>query len=236
VLKEECLTLPPKTYETRYFHLDKKQRAVYDRMVEELRYVLEDGTVVTHSKLVAMNKLRQITSGFILFRDGSTEYTDDNRRIALLRETVDEEPRQGIIWAQYKEEIANVVATLRGLGMTAEAVNGEVAMGKRRAIREDFQNGSLQWIVAHPAAMGTGFTLTAAKLVIYYSNDFNLENRLQSEDRAHRIGQNDTVQYLDFVAIDTRDDDVVWALQHKLGTAAMINGDPERQSRFQERT
>ena len=72
------------------------------------------------------------------------------------------------------------------------------------------------------------------------------EERLQSEDRTHRIGTTGTVEYRDFVAIDTRDDDVVWALQHKLDTAAMINGDParragtgsdgsERQSRFQER-
>lgn len=236
VLKEDCLDLPPKTYETRYFHLGKKQRESYDTMEKDLRYILEDGTMVTASKLTAMGKLRQMTSGFILFRDGTVEYLADNPRIALLKDTLEDEPRQGIIWAQYKEEIRNIVAAIRKMGMTAEAVNGDVAMGKRRTIREDFQSGALQWIVAHPGAMGTGFTLTAAKLVIYYSNDFNLENRLQSEDRAHRIGQADTVQYLDFVAIDTRDDDVVWALQHKLDTAAMINGDPERQSRFTERT
>jgi SNF2 family DNA or RNA helicase len=235
VLKEDCLELPPKTYETRYFHLGKKQRDSYDRMEKELRYILEDGTMVTASKLTAMGKLRQMTSGFIMFRDGSIEYLEDNPRIQLLKDTLEDELRQGIIWAQYKEEIRNIVAAIRKMGMAAEAVNGEVAMGKRRGIREDFQAGKLQWIVAHPGAMGTGFTLTAAKLVIYYSNDFSLENRLQSEDRAHRIGQTDSVQYLDFVAIDTKDDDVVWALQHKLDTATMIQGDPQRQRRWEAR-
>lgn len=229
VLKEDCLDLPPKVYETRYFHLNKQQRVAYDRMEEEQRYILEDGTLSITSKLVALSKLRQLTSGFILFRDGSVHYTEDNARIDLLRDTLEDDPRQCIIWAQYKEEIRNIVKLL---GKKAAAVNGDTPMQNRRHIREEFQAGNLQYIVAHPGAMGTGFTLTAAELVIYYSNDFNLENRLQSEDRAHRIGQDKTVVYLDLVAIDTRDDDVVWALQHKLGMAELINGDPVRRARF----
>jgi SNF2 family DNA or RNA helicase len=148
---------------------------------------------------------------------------------------VEDETRSVIIWAQYKEEIRNIVKLLRSMGFTADAVNGEVAMGARRQIREDFQSGALQFIVAHPGAMGTGFTLTAATLVIYYSNDFSLENRLQSEDRAHRIGQKQSVHYTDFVAIDTKDDDVVYALQHKLDTATLIQGDPARQQRWTPR-
>jgi superfamily II DNA or RNA helicase len=236
VLKEEVLKdLPPKTYSTRYFHLPKTQRASYNQMEKELRYVMEDGTVSMATKLTALGKLRQMTSGFIMFRDGTIEYLEDNARIKLLEETVEGETRSVIIWAQYKEEIRNIVKLLRSMGLTADAVNGEVAMVARRQIREDFQSGALQFIVAHPGAMGTGFTLTAATLVIYYSNDFSLGGRLQSEDRAHRIGQKKSVQYLDFVAIDTKDDDVVYALQHKLNTASMIQGDPARQERWAPR-
>lgn len=235
VLKEDCLDLPPKVYETRFFHLSDKQRSIYDRMFEEMRFTLEDGRELITSKLVAMGKLRQITSGFVLLRDGTTSYIEDNPRIQLLHDSIEDEPQQGIIWSQYKEEQRNIQSMMRKLGKEVEIVNGQTPMGRRRSIMNDFQAGNLQWIAAHPATMGSGFTLTNGKIVYYYSNGFNLEERLQSEDRTHRIGTNDTIVYRDLVAIDTRDDDVVWALQHKLDVAAMVNGDPQRKSRFARR-
>lgn len=235
VLKEDCLDLPPKVYETRYFHLSDAHRKVYDRMFEEMRFTLEDGTELMTSKLVAMGKLRQITSGFVLMRDGNVSYTEDNPRIKLLESCVEEETQQGIVWSQYKEEQRNIKKMFERLKQGVEVVNGDTPMGRRREIMKEFQAGNLQWIAAHPATMGSGFTLTAGKIVYYYSNGFNLEERLQSEDRTHRIGTVGTIVYRDLVAIDTRDDDVVWALQHKLDTAAMVNGDPQRKSRFARR-
>lgn len=233
VLKEDVLTdLPPKQFEVRYFHLTKTQRQVYERMEDEQRFILEDQSILAVSKLVAMSKLRQITSGFLLMRSGEISYLEDNPRIELLVETVEDFAGKGIIWAFYKEEIRNIIRRLNEAGHSAKAVNGDTPLSARREIREEFQNGPLQWIVAHPLAMGTGYTLTAAEWVIYYSNDFSLEGRLQSEDRAHRIGQTKSVLYTDFVALDTRDDDIAWALQQKLDVAAIVNGDPERKSRF----
>lgn len=42
--------------------------------------------------------------------------------------------------------------------------------------------------VAHPGSGGYAFTLTASPSAVYYSNDFNGDYRMQSEDRIHRIG------------------------------------------------
>ena len=42
--------------------------------------------------------------------------------------------------------------------------------------------------VGQPGAAGMGLTLTASPVIIYYSNDFNAESRMQSEQRTHRIG------------------------------------------------
>ena len=224
VLKEDCLDLPPKVYETRYFHLTSKQRGVYERMEEDLRYTLENGMELITTKLVAMSKLRQITSGFVLMRDGNVSYVEDNPRIELLRASIEEEEQQGIIWSQYKEEQRNIHKMIRKLGKTVDVVNGETPMKRRREIMAEFQAGNLQWIAAHPATMGSGFTLTAAKIIYYYSNGFSLEERLQSEDRSHRIGTVGSVLYRDLVAIDTRDDDVVWAADTQ---GARRSGAPE---------
>lgn len=236
VLKEECMDLPPKVFETRYFHLTPAQRLVYERMAEEYRYLFEDGTALITSKLVALGKLRQITSGFILLRDGTTQYIEDNPRIELLRSEVEGVDFQCLIWAQYREELRNIDRMIRELGMTVAVVNGDTPMKQRREIRADFQAGNIQWVAAHPGTLGTGFTLTKARMAYFYSNGFQLDERLQAEDRNHRKGTEDqgwpSVLYRDFVAIDTRDDDVVWSLQHKLDTAAMVYGDPQRRHRW----
>jgi SNF2 family DNA or RNA helicase len=77
---------------------------------------------------------------------------------------------------------------------------------------------------------GYGITLTEAKNVIYYSNNFDLEKRLQSEDRAHRIGQVNKVTYVDLVAKDTVDEKIVDALRNKLDLAQEVLGDDKWQN------
>jgi SNF2 family DNA or RNA helicase len=68
-------------------------------------------------------------------------------------------------------------------------------------------------------------TLTAANTVIYYSNSFDLEVRLQSEDRAHRIGQTNKVTYVDLIAKDTVDEHIVKALRNKINIASQVLGE-----------
>ena len=89
-----------------------------------------------------------------------------------------------------------------------------------------FQNDDqCRFFVGHVQAGGKGLTLHAATTVVYFSNDFSLENRLQSEDRAHRIGQKHNVTYIDFVAPNTLDEKVVSTLRDKKSMADLITGD-----------
>ena len=75
---------------------------------------------------------------------------------------------------------------------------------------------------------GYGITLTAAHNVIYYSNGYDLEKRLQSEDRAHRIGQKNNVTYIDILAEDTVDQKIVKALRKKVNIASKVMGEELR--------
>ena len=72
---------------------------------------------------------------------------------------------------------------------------------------------------------GYGLTLTAASNVIYYSNNYDLEKRLQSEDRAHRIGQHKPVTYVDLIAEKTVDEKILKALKKKINIASTVMGD-----------
>ena len=72
-------------------------------------------------------------------------------------------------------------------------------------------------------------TLTEANLVVYYANDFNLETRIQSEDRAHRIGQKNNVTYIDLISEGTIDERIVKALRSKIDIGALVLGEEAKQ-------
>ena len=80
----------------------------------------------------------------------------------------------------------------------------------------------VKYFVGQPRTGGYGLTLTEAKTVVYYSNNFDLAIRLQSEDRAHRIGQTSKVTYVDIVAENTVDDRILKALRSKIDIASQI--------------
>ena len=61
--------------------------------------------------------------------------------------------------------------------------------------------------------------------MIYYSNGYDLEKRLQSEDRAHRIGQKKSVTYVDLIAPKTVDEKIVKALRNKIDIASQVMGE-----------
>ena len=100
---------------------------------------------------------------------------------------------------------------------------------RRRVVRE-FQDpdSPLRFFVGNPRTGGYGLTLTAATLVVYYSNSFDLEVRLQSEDRAHRIGQKHNVTYVDLMSPRTVDEKIVKALRSKIDIANQVLGEDIR--------
>ena len=65
--------------------------------------------------------------------------------------------------------------------------------------------------------------------MIYYANDFNLETRIQSEDRCHRIGQRNPVTYIDLIADGTIDEKIVKALRSKIDIGAKVLGEEARE-------
>lgn len=145
----------------------------------------------------------------------------------MLLELVEDLPKV-IIWARFVEEIKAIVAFLRKEHGNDSVVEywGEVKAGDRLEAVIKFQtDNDCRFFVGNPRTAGFGLTLTAAKTVIYYSNDFSLETRLQSEDRAHRIGQKDHVTYIDLEALDTVDSKIINALRDKKNIADIITGD-----------
>jgi SNF2 family DNA or RNA helicase len=104
---------------------------------------------------------------------------------------------------------------------------GDTEAEDRQNIVTQFQDphSDLRFFVGNPRTGGYGLTLTAANLVVYYSNSFDLEVRLQSEDRAHRIGQTSKVTYVDLISTGTVDEHIVKALRSKIDIASQVLGE-----------
>lgn len=222
VLKKDCLDLPDKIYQTHYFELSPKQRALYNQVKEELRYERPDGEIDLYTALTLGTKLRQVTSGFIMI-DGQAHLIPaaENPRLAAylaLREDIE---GAVITWAHYRAEIAMIVKALRAQGRTVVEYHGGIKGPEREAAIDAIQSGRATDIVMNSAG-ATGITLTAAETALYYSHDYVLENRQQGEDRNHRIGTKSNVLYVDLVAEDTIDERIAAALQSKALTAKVV--------------
>ena len=106
---------------------------------------------------------------------------------------------------------------------------GDTSERDRQIAQQRLNNGDARFFVANPQTAGRGLTLNTASNVIYYANDFNLESRIQSEARCHRIGQKNTVLYVDLVAKGTVDEHIVKSLKSKNELSARSLGEDVRE-------
>jgi SNF2 family DNA or RNA helicase len=228
VTKDECLDLPDKVFVRREIELTKEQTTYYNQMKLMALAMVEGNLMSTNNALTQIMRLHQICCGHVKFDDGQ-QIDIPNNRVNELLATLEECSGKVIIWANYRRDIENIrLAIQKEYGMTSVATYyGDTEAEERQEIVTQFQdpNSDLRFFVGNPSTGGYGITLTEAKTVIYYSNSFDLEKRLQSEDRAHRIGQTDKVTYIDFVSPNTVDEHIVKALRNKINIASAVLGE-----------
>jgi len=229
VLKEDCLDLPEKVFTKRFVELTKEQDKAYRQMKEMALAMLDDGKLMsTVNVMTQLMRLHQITCGHFKADDGTITHLKNNR-INTLMELLDETDGKVIIWANYVEDIKNIVESLKKAYGEASTVeyHGSVDPRVRQENIALFQEkkGPTRYFVGNAQTGGYGITLTAANTVVYYSNSYDLEKRLQSEDRAHRIGQTGSVTYVDLIAEGTIDERIVKSLRDKIDIANEIMGE-----------
>ncbi len=249
VTKDQVLDLPPKLYSKRYFELTKTQADLYNQVRDEYLLDLETGQLTIMLAIVRLLRAQQVVCGYFPTSDDNPtlrHIPGANPRVDLLGEICDDLPHSAIIWCRFREDVQLVA---QKLGKRCVVVDGSVPSQKRGPLLDAFQKREIQFMVANPACIGTGVTLTAARTVVYYSNSFNYEHRSQSEDRAHRIGQEHPVNYVDIVAMlpdaqgvlsdkkdgrflsggETIDSRIIESLRKKSDVASLITGDNMRE-------
>ena len=230
VLKEDCLDLPDKIFIKRQIKLSPDQFKLYEQMKQEALAVLKGKQSTTVNTLTQLMRLQQITCGHFTSDDGITQPIANNR-ITELMDVLEEMEGKAIIWAHYQYDITAIIqAVVKKYGEESIVdYYGLTPQEERQPNIKRFQDDpKCRFIVGTPSTGGYGITLTAANTVIYYSNGYDLEKRLQSEDRAHRIGQKKSVTYVDLMADDTVDEKIVQALRKKINIASEVLGEELR--------
>ena len=230
VLKQDCLDLPDKVYIKRNISLSKEQRQVYDQMKKEAVAILNGKQVNSVTVLSQLMRLHQITCGHFTANDGSTQEIKNNR-IQELLDVLEEVEGKAIIWAHYQHDVKNIKKHIQkehGPGSVVDYYGLTPQDQRQKNIKKFQANNGVRFLIGTPQTGGYGITLTEANTVIYYSNGYDLEKRMQSEDRAHRIGQKKTVTYVDLIAEDTVDEKIVKSLRKKINIASEVMGEELR--------
>tara|TARA_R100001460_G_scaffold32673_4_gene64079 strand:- start:598 stop:1407 length:810 start_codon:yes stop_codon:yes gene_type:complete len=229
IRKDQCLDLKPKIRQKRYIELEGESKKIYDRLRISALAIVEDSTISFSNKLTEIIKLHQVCNGFTKSDEGEI-LSLHSQKITALDEILEEADGKCIIWANYIYNIKEIIDFIgKKYGKdSVVSIYGEVDVEERKRAVERIQNDpKTRFLVGNPTTGGFGLTLTACTNVIYFSNNYNLEVRKQSEDRAHRMGQKNSVTYVDIVAKNTLDEAIMKSLVVKGHLAAKTLGEED---------
>ena len=224
ILKEECLDLPEKIYTTRHVHLTSDQQRLYETLKDESLLLLEQGILTSNNALTTLLKLQQILCGHLRMDDGTVIDIDCNKKDAIIDITQQiSETSKVIIWCNFQRDIQILKELFKERAVTYYGLNSNEE--REHAINAFENDPSVQFFIGTPQCGGKGLTLNKANYVIYYSNSFKLEDRLQSEDRCHRIGQDKNITYIDLLIPNTIDEKILKNLKDKQDLADKVLSD-----------
>jgi SNF2 family DNA or RNA helicase len=234
VTKDECLELPPKIYSGRYFRMTDEQRYYYELAKEDAINSLADDEIDSIAIFRMFSMLQQIVCGFWnrRIRRGQFKRLEfEHRRIDILIDTIASIPsgEKVIIWCKYQYDIEQIGKVLEeGFGSGSVAYfYGALPERERTRQVERFRNGA-RFFLATQSCGGHGLTLNEASYVIFYNNAFKYSERLQAEDRCHRIGQGRKVLYIDIHCSDSIDDRISSALASKGNVVEAFKAEVEK--------
>ena len=190
----DCMDMPPVTYTDHEVQLTPKQKHVYETMRKHCRMLWQTTQVTAANGGILLNKLLQISSGCIYDNDHNPIVLDAADRLAECRELVFQNDRKTLIFVPYIPLVNMVGDYLKEAGVIVHRVWGATAKSDRDHIFQTFQSQPVipfipEVIVAHPATMAHGLTLTAANMILWYAPISDLEVYQQANARVIRPGQ-----------------------------------------------
>jgi SNF2 family DNA or RNA helicase len=207
--RDECFDLPDTVIQTRKVDLTAEQKQHYTTMMRQLVIELdsEDSTISAVNEAVKVQKLVQIACGVAYTDDGQDFEVDCSPRVNAVKEVIEEAGEKVIVFVPLTGTL-NMLERELSKRWTTAVVNGAVSSKKRNQIFHDFQHSKdPRVLIAHPATMAHGLTLTSASTVIWYGPITSNEQYVQANGRVERIGKRHVSNVVHIEATD---------LEHKM--------------------
>lgn len=188
--RDECFDLPDTIVQTRKVDLTDEQKKHYQQMLKHFTTEMQaEGTITAVNEAVKIQKLVQIACGVAYGDDGSNIQIDCSPRVNVVKEIIEEAGDKVIVFVPLTGTLHMLHKEL-SKHWSVEYVNGEVSAHKRNDIFYNFQEQKdPKVLIAHPATMSHGLTLTSASTIIWYGPITSNEQYVQANGRIERIGK-----------------------------------------------
>lgn len=221
-LKKEVLKeLPDKIEQKIVVDMTKEQKKLYLAYLQAIKGELTDeihssGYNRSHIKILAgLTRLRQLCCHPGIFVEG---YKGDSGKLDSLVEIVEEANNGGhriLIFSQFTTMLQRIKDTLESKNLECLYLDGSTPMINRGELVRNFNKGEGDVFLISLKAGGTGLNLTAADMVIHYDPWWNPAVEDQATDRAHRIGQENTVQVIKLITKGTIEEKIFLLQEQK---------------------
>ncbi len=205
--RDECVDLPPCLYETREVQLTPEQEKAYASMMSKLVAEVGAGEILAVNEAVKMSKLLQIGCGVAYDTNGGEVSIPSKNRLQAVLDIIEDTPYKVIVFVPFVSAVNKVADFLTSKHVAVECIHGGVSKADRDRIFSDFQKREdPRVLVAQPAAMSHGLTLTAASTIVWFAPTTSNETFEQANGRISRPGQknNQFIIMLEGTAVERR--------------------------------
>lgn len=229
VIKE----LPEKLVNDIYIELKEDQKKLYiaelNRVKEEMKQIIENDGMNKARFLILqlLTKLRQICIDPKIIYEN---YTDGSNKLDQLEMLVNEYTKNNhkiLIFSSFKTALNIVKEKLNNNKIKTYMIDGSVPAKDRMEMVDNFNNNDdVKVFLIMLKSGGTGLNLATADVVIHLDLWWNPQAENQATDRAHRIGQKNTVEVVHLITKGTIEEKIL-ELQNKKRVLSdkLIDGD-----------
>jgi len=216
IKKENVLDLPEFTVSSREVILSADEEIAYKKMKNNLIIEFENTEISVSSKVTMLMKLRQITSGWC-YDEERNIVSIGSSKLDSLAELINEiGDHQILIWYFFRPEGFQIQKMIsEKYNCIPVKCDGTINQNEKIENINLFKDKKSRILIANPASIGHGVTLTTCSYIIYYSQSHSLELYEQSFARTHRKGQTRGCNYYHLIAKNTLDSAIYRSLKYK---------------------
>lgn len=200
---DDILELPECVERTVDIEMGAKQADIYKKMKDNAYAAIAAQEITAMNAGAVLNKLLQISAGWVYSRDKDVVPLDNDNRLQALVDTIESTERKVIVFVPFVHALKGIEDRLKKESVDCATVSGETPRSERDQLFNVFQNtNKLRVLVAHPQCMAHGVTLTAADTIIWFAPTTSLEIFEQANARIRRVGQKHKQLVLMFQSTD----------------------------------